>query len=83
MLATIVTKEKGKVAVVHVPEAYLQTDLKDEKVFVKLDGKLAELPENIEPKCYSKLLIFENSKKTLYAELAKILYGIFREAILL
>ena len=82
LIITIAAKEKRKVGTVDVPGAYLQTDLKDEKVIVKFEGKMAELLEMIDPKMYRKYLVVEKGKKVLYAELAKVLYGILRGALL-
>ena len=41
LIAIITAKEERKVAVVDLPGTYLQTDLKNEKVVVKLDEKLS------------------------------------------
>lgn len=49
---------------------------------VKLEGKIAELLETIDPKMYRKYLVIEKGKKVLYEELAKVLYGILRGALL-
>lgn len=82
LIATIAAKEGRKVVTVDVPGAYLQTELKDEKVVVKFEGKMAELLEMIDPKLYRKHLVVEKGVKVLYAELAKVLYGILRGALL-
>lgn len=82
LIITIAVKEDRKVGTVDVPGAYLQTDLTDEKVVVKFEGKMVELLEMIDPKMYRKYLIVEKGKKVLYAELAKVLYGILRGALL-
>lgn len=75
LTATIAAKEKMKVTVVGVSVTYLQTDQKDEKVVVRLEGKLSELLKMIDLKRYRKFLTIENVKKVLYAELAEVLYG--------
>lgn len=65
-----------------MPGAYLQTDLEDETIVVKFEGRMAELLELIDPKMYRKYITVEGGKKVLYAELAKVLYGILRGALL-
>lgn len=82
LIATIAAREKRKVDTVDVPGAYLQTDLSDETVIVKFEGKMAELLEMIDPKMYRSHVKIERGKKVLYAELAKVLYGILRGALL-
>lgn len=82
LIATIAAKESRKAATVDIPGAYLQTDLQNEKVIVKFEGKMGELLELIDPKMYRKIIIIEKGKKVLYAELSKVLYGILRGALL-
>lgn len=82
LIVTIAAKENRNVATVDVPGAYLHTDLKDEEVVVKFEGKMAELLGLIDPKMYRKYLVDENGKKVLYAESAKVLCGILRGALL-
>lgn len=82
LITAVAAKEERKVASVDVPGAYLQTELKDEKVIVKFEGKMAELLGTIDPEKYRKYTIVENGRNVLYAELAKVLYGLLRGALL-
>lgn len=50
LIASIAAKEKRKVTTVDVPGAYLQTDLSDETIIVKFEGRMAELLEMVDPK---------------------------------
>ena len=54
----------------------------DEKVHMRLDGKMAELLVKIEPAMYQKYLQTEHGKPVMYVELRKALYGTLWAAIL-
>lgn len=82
LVETVAAKESRRVTLVDVPGAYLQTELEDEKVIVKFEGRMAELLEMIDPKMYQKYITIEGGRQVLYAELAKVLYGILRGALL-
>jgi hypothetical protein len=51
----------------------MQTNM-DELIHVKLEGELADLLIRVDPS-YACFLTYEGSKKVIYAELTKALYG--------
>ena len=51
----------------------MQTDM-DELIHVKLEGEIADLLIRVDP-TYASFLTYEGSKKVIYAELTKALYG--------
>ena len=74
-------KEHMDVAVVDIPGAFVHVDM-DELVFMRLDGKMAEIMIRIDPQLYSKFVVEERGKKVIYVELMKSLYGTLRAALL-
>lgn len=77
--AAIDAMEGREVAVVDIPNAFIQTEYekvgKDEDMaVVKFRGKLAEILVEIDPS-YAEYLTYVNGVPVLYAELSKALYG--------
>jgi Reverse transcriptase (RNA-dependent DNA polymerase) len=82
MLSCVIdAKERRDVGIVDLPNAFMQADM-DEKVYMKLEGKMAELLVKIDPKLYRKFILIENGKPVLYVELQKALYGTLKAALL-
>ena len=81
--STIDAKENRDVAIVDIPNAFVQTDMEDgERVVMKLRGKLAELLVKVAPEVYRNYVTEENGKTVLYVELKKALYGMLKSALL-
>ena len=59
----------------------MQADMESETVYMKLEGKMAELPTNLDPKLYRKYVTNEKGRKVLDVEL-KSLYGTLQAALL-
>ena len=79
---TIDAKENRDVAIVDIPGAFMQADMEDE-VYMKLEGKMAELMVRIDPKLYRKYVhTDEKGQKTLFVKLKKALYGTLKAALL-
>jgi Reverse transcriptase (RNA-dependent DNA polymerase) len=74
-------KEKRDVATVDIPGAFMQADM-DELVHMRLEGTMAELLVQLDPKLYRKYVQTVNGKSVLYVELKKALYGTMRAALL-
>ena len=70
MLSSIIdAKERRDIATVDIPGAFLQADTED-KIHMKLKGKMAELLVRIDPKLYRKnVQEVERGKQVLYVEL--------------
>jgi hypothetical protein len=69
------------VATVYIPGAFLQADM-DDTVYMRFDGKMAELMSHIDPKLYRKFILNEHKKPVLYIKLRKAIYGTLRAALL-
>ena len=52
--------EHRKVATVNIPEEFIQSDMEGDTFHMKLEGKMAYLMKNIDPKIYKKI---RNKKK--------------------
>lgn len=81
LIVTIAAKEKRDVAIIDIPGAFLQTDLDEACVHIKLQGRMAELLAMIDPVLYRRHIIIERGRPVLYAELKKALYGMLQSAL--
>ena len=61
--------EHQKVATVDIPGAFMQADMEDETVHMKLEGETAELPTKLDPKLYRKYMANKKGRTVLYVEL--------------
>ena len=84
LTAVIDAKEHRHVAVIDIPNAFVQTRLDEEdKVVMRLRGKLAELMVKVAPEIYTKYIIVNTKNETvLYVRLLNALYGIMKAALL-
>ena len=80
LTAVIDALENREVAIVDIPGAFMQVDLDDELVIVRLTGKMVELLIEIDPDMYRPYLTHERGEPVLYVELLKALYGTIRAA---
>ena len=74
--------ENRDVATVDIPGAFMQADMDEEVVHLKLHGKMAELLVQLAPSLYRKFVQIGKGKPTLYVQLRKALYGTLRAAYL-
>jgi hypothetical protein len=65
---------------VDIPGAFMQVDLDDETIHVRLTGKMVELLLEIDRELYEPYLVRERSEPVLYVQLLKALYGTIRAA---
>ena len=79
--AVIDAKEERDVAVVDIPNAFVQTEMDDEVLMI-MRGRLAELMGTVSPEIYNKYITIENGKKVLYVKLLNALYGTLKAALL-
>lgn len=63
-----------------IPGAFMQVDLDDETIHVRLTGKMVELLLEIDRELYEPYLVRERSEPVLYVQLLKALYGTIRAA---
>lgn len=71
LVVTIAAKEIRDVAVMNIPGAFLQTELEEGNIFVKFQGKIAEMLALIDPAIYRRHITMQKRKPVLYAELKK------------
>ena len=83
LLTSVIDAREGReVAVVDIPNAFVQTDMEGERVVMKMRGKLAELLVKVAPEIYREFVTIERGQKVLYVELQKTLYGMLKSALL-
>jgi hypothetical protein len=80
LMAFIDAIENRDVAVVDIPGAFMQVDLDDETIHVRLTGKMVELLLEIDHELYESYLVCERGEMVMYVELLKALYGTMRAA---
>jgi hypothetical protein len=69
------------VATCDIPGAFLHADM-DKVVHMRIDGPLAKLLVNIDPKLYEPYLTMEGNKPVIYVKLEKALYGTLQALLL-
>ena len=80
--STIEAHEGRDVAVIDLPNAFLNAD-NNEQTLMLLKGKLVELMVQIDPQMYRKHIITSSKGETmLYVRLSKALYGLLQSALL-
>ena len=54
-----------------IPNAFIQAPMpeKDEKVIIKITGKLVDILVNMHPEEYKEYIIYEKSRQFLYVEI--------------
>ena len=83
MLTSVIdAKEEREVAVVDIPNAFVQTEMEGDRVVMKMRGKLAELLVKVSPEVYRNYVTVERGQTVLYVELQKALYGMLKSALL-
>ena len=82
MLSCVIdAKENRDVGIIDIPGAFMHADMED-TIYMKMEGKMAELLVRIDPTLYRKYIQMENGKMVLYVELKKALYGTLKAALL-
>ncbi len=72
--STIDTRENREVVTINIPRAFLHATNKD-YVVMQMNGTLAKLMVQTDPKQYGKYLVNKKGKTVLYLRLQKALYG--------
>jgi hypothetical protein len=76
-------KEDRDVATADIPGAFLQTEYNEGDTHVRIEGTMAELLAQVDPKLYRQYIITRpNGKTVLYAETLKAMYGTLNAALL-
>jgi hypothetical protein len=79
LTCAIDAKEGRDVATIDIPGAFMQADMDDEVIHVRLQGRMAMLMVEIDP-TYKKYIGKENDQPVLSIRLLKALYGTLRAA---
>ena len=64
LTCVIDARENRDVAVVDISGAFTQVDM-DELMYMRLDGKMAEIMVRIDPELYAKFVVMERGKKVI------------------
>ena len=79
-------KERRDVMSADIPNAFIQakipTNKGDEKIIMKITGKLMDILVKMAPEVYAKHVVYKNGKKVLYVQVLRALYGMLISAIL-
>jgi hypothetical protein len=79
-LTCAVEAHEGRdVATVDLPGAFMQADM-DDTVYMRIDGTMAELLIQIDPKKYGPCVQYIRGKAVLYVRLKKAVYGTLKAA---
>jgi hypothetical protein len=82
MLTCLINAIEGReVATCDIPGAFMQSDMNG-KVIMKLEGVMAKVILQIDPKKYTKHVAKENGKDVIYVILQKALYGTLQATLL-
>ena len=74
--------EMSNVATLDIPGAFMQADMDEEVVHLRLHSKMAELLVQLDPKIFQKYVQLTKGKPILYVKLQKDLYGTLHAAYL-
>jgi hypothetical protein len=82
--AAIEADQQRDVMTVDIPNAFVQTEIKDtkEKITMKIKGKLAEMLILLDEQRYKDFLVLENGEEVIYVQVIKALYGMLQASIL-
>ena len=75
--------EERDVMTSDIPNAFIQAPMpkKDEKVIMKITGKLVDVLVNMHPDTYAEYVVYEKEQKVLYVEILQALYGMLEAAL--
>ncbi len=86
LTAAIDAAEERKVITVDIPNAFVQTDVSDDKdgdrICMVVKGPLVDMLIEIEPETYSGKYVMQKGQKVLYLHVKKAIYGMLQSALL-
>ena len=89
LTAVVDAKEERGVMSNNVPNAFIQAHVPegktkngDERIVMKITGKLVDVLISIAPEVYSGFVVYENGKKVLYVIVLRAIYGMLISAML-
>ena len=83
LLTCLTNASKNRdVAIVDVPRAFMQLDMKGPDTHLQLEGRMVSILAKIDKKLYKKYIVEENRKQVMYVKLKKTLYGTIQAAVI-
>ena len=87
MTAVIDAQERRSVATADVPNAFIQTKLREldkdgQRYVLKIRGELVDMLVQIAPEVYGPSVVIERDQKVLYLQTLKALYGMLESSLL-
>jgi hypothetical protein len=85
LLTGMIDAHEGRdVMTTDIPNAFIQAPMpvRDEKVIMKITGRLVDILVNMHPETYGEYVVYEKGKKVLYVEILMALYGMLEAALL-
>ena len=67
-------------AIIDIPNAFVQAEWQGDTVLMKLRGCMVELMVCTSPSLYIQYVTMENGKMVLYLEVLKVIYGCLQSA---
>lgn len=84
--SVIDAKEGRDVAIIDIPNAFIQTALpkqeKGKRVILKIRGPMVDMLVKIDPERYRDKVVYEGKKRVLYVIVLKAIYGMLVSALL-
>ena len=85
LLTGMIDVHEGRdVMTTDIPNAFIQASMpeKDEKVIMKITGKLVDILVNMHPEEYEEYIVKKKSRNVLYVEIMQALYEMLEAALL-
>ena len=83
VLTSVIDAHEGReVAIIDIPNAFVQTENSGEIVFMKIRGELAKILVELSPETYERFLCYENGKPILHVKVLRALYGMIQSSLL-
>ena len=84
--AVLDTKQGRDIMTADIPNAFVQTDIKDQEVgsrtIMKIRGQLVDMLVDLAPQDYEDYVLYEGQQKVLYVRMKKALYGMLQSSLL-
>ena len=92
LLTGVIDAHEGRdVMTANVANAFIQTELPkaqiegsdgEERIFMKIQGKLVDLMMDLDPQLYGPHIVYENGQKVVYVQILRAIYGMLVSAML-
>jgi len=92
LLTGVIDAHEGRdVLTADVPNAFIQTPLPkaqiegtdgEERIFMKIQGRLVDLMMELDPELYGPHIVYENGQRVVYVQVLRAIYGMLISAVL-